>query len=164
MDASKEELDRFIAQSISSLSVQERQSEIEELHGVSQLLQEDQNSVERSLQELDTRLNAIKNGSCYEVAEAMDTRHVANKNFRLMFLRADRYDSVAAATRMIRFFDMKECLFGREKLVRDITFSDLDEDDREVLRTGSVQVLDRKDTAGRQILMVWSSKVQGHSE
>jgi hypothetical protein len=149
--ATKEELDRFIAQSIATLSFQDRQRELEELHGVSKQNPEDPKSIEEWLQQLDTHLNTIKQGTSYELAESMNRAYVVNRDFRLMFLRADGYDPKAAAERMIRFFDMKGDLFGREKLVKDIMFSDLDEDDRAMLRTGAVQVLDRRDTTGRQI-------------
>eukprot|EP00526_Cylindrotheca_closterium_P026840 CAMPEP_0113629714 /NCGR_PEP_ID=MMETSP0017_2-20120614/15428_1 /TAXON_ID=2856 /ORGANISM="Cylindrotheca closterium" /LENGTH=51 /DNA_ID=CAMNT_0000540129 /DNA_START=15 /DNA_END=167 /DNA_ORIENTATION=+ /assembly_acc=CAM_ASM_000147 len=46
-----------------------------------------------------------------------------------MFLRGNRYDTKAAANQMLKFFETKQDLFGTEKLTKDITIEDLDEDD-----------------------------------
>ena len=70
-----------------------------------------------------------------------------------MFLRADRYDPREAAERMIRFLDLKKELFGTQKLVKEITLDDFDEDDMETLRSGYMQVPPYKDMAGRTILV-----------
>jgi hypothetical protein len=40
----------------------------------------------------------------------------------------------------IKFFDVKLKLFGKDKLIKDITLNDLDDDDKATLRNGSLQV------------------------
>eukprot|EP00980_Cylindrotheca_fusiformis_P027849 scaffold22560_cov135-Cylindrotheca_fusiformis.AAC.60 len=57
---------------------------------------------------------------------------------RLKFLRAENFDPAAAASRMIAFFQIKEDLFGADKLSRDILLRDLSADDLESLRAGGI--------------------------
>jgi len=54
---------------------------------------------------------------------------VRDPNKRIMFPRAENYDPVKAAERMLRYFEKKKNLFGAEKLVKKITLEDLSEDD-----------------------------------
>jgi hypothetical protein len=63
---------------------------------------------------------------------------------RLMFLRAESYDSYTAASRMARFFDDKYELFGADKLTKDIALHDLDPDDLITFESGCFQVLPKK--------------------
>ncbi|KAL3919718.1 MAG: hypothetical protein SGILL_003614 [Bacillariaceae sp.] len=69
-----------------------------------------------------------------------------------MFLRATEGDCKKAAKRLVRHFATKRRLFGDEKLVKDITLSDLDEHDMESLESGGFQVLAERDLAGRSVL------------
>jgi hypothetical protein len=62
---------------------------------------------------------------------------------------------------MVRFFELKKRLFGAEKLVKDITLDDLDEDDMDTLETGCVQVSPLIDMAGRPIFVV-PTKLRGY--
>ena len=80
---------------------------------------------------IEYHLQNIKSNTAYALAEAMSRKYVSSRRLRMMFLRADRYNSEDAAERMIRFFDLKESLFGVHKLVKDITLDDLDENDIE---------------------------------
>ena len=69
-------------------------------------------------------------------------------------LRAERYNSKAAAARMVRFFSFKEMLFGEEKLVKDIHLEDLNESDLMALRSGYCQMFPERDRSGRPVLLV----------
>eukprot|EP00980_Cylindrotheca_fusiformis_P002764 scaffold657_cov108-Cylindrotheca_fusiformis.AAC.5 len=150
----KEEMDQFIAQSVAELSFQDRQRELEELHGVAQVSSEHAPFIEAKLQELNTEVTRLKHAnSSYKMAEKMSPLYVGRRDFRLMFLRADRYDPIAAAERVFRFFHVKGKLFGDDKLVQDISFNDLDEKDKEVLLSGTIQALDRRDSIGRQLVV-----------
>jgi hypothetical protein len=70
-----------------------------------------------------------------------------------MFLRCNRYDAKASAHQLIRFFDTKLQLFGKDKLVQDITLNDLDDDDRACVQNGSRQILPCTDSAKRPIIV-----------
>lgn len=132
---------------------------MEELHGITKQddNQEDPASLDVWLQILDMRLNAIKRGSIYEVAEAMDRRHVTNRAFRMMFLRANQYDPEAAAKNILEFLEIKRCLFGQERLVKKISLEDLEEEDRLYIERGSFQVTPCMDRSGRQIIVMFPS-------
>eukprot|EP00980_Cylindrotheca_fusiformis_P019443 scaffold6708_cov134-Cylindrotheca_fusiformis.AAC.13 len=148
----KEEIDSTLAQSMAQLSFEERQMGQEDLHGVSEAIVEDKAHIDGCLKDLDLQLDSIKHGSDYEMAETMDSFHVRDRGFRLSFLRSNRYNAKNAAKQMLNFFNMKRQLFGREKLTKEITFSDLSEDDKDCLKTGCMQILQTTDRAGRQIL------------
>lgn len=149
----KEELDSILAQSMTQLSFQERQAIQEELHGITEDITEELGNNEMCLLQLENFLARTKHRTAFEEAEAADSDYVANRDFRLMFLRGNRYDPKAASQQMLRFFDMKLELFGKEKLVQDITLKDLNEDARAALQNGSMQVLPFTDRAKRQILL-----------
>eukprot|EP00980_Cylindrotheca_fusiformis_P006535 scaffold1384_cov116-Cylindrotheca_fusiformis.AAC.13 len=151
-EGNKEAVDAMLVESMTQLSFKERQTVQEDLHGVSERISEDVNQMEIWLSQLDRHLNEIKNGRAYEIAEEMSPTYVSDRDFRVMFLRAQRYNPKAAAGQMIKFFDLKLKLFSKDKLVKDITLNDLDDDDKECLQNGSCQVLRRPDAARRPIL------------
>ncbi|CAJ1932734.1 unnamed protein product [Cylindrotheca closterium] len=147
-----ETLDAMLSQAFNRLTFQERQEQQDLLHGVDGTLPEDKDFVEIALQELDNHLIRIKHGSVYETAEKMDPKYAGSRAFRIMFLRGNRYDAKAAADQTLRFFAQKQKLFGTEKLVKEITIDDLDEDDRACLRTGCIQIAG-KDRSDRHIIL-----------
>lgn len=133
--------------------MQERENAENDIHGIGGRDEEDPLSLEAGLLHMKVHLDTLKRGTVYEEAERMNHQYVNDRSFRLMFLRADRYDPREAAERMIRFFDLKKSLFGAEKLVQDITLDDLTEDDLETLRSGYMQVSPYKDMSGRPIIV-----------
>ncbi|CAJ1932778.1 unnamed protein product [Cylindrotheca closterium] len=145
-----QEVDALLSEAMDALTFEERQYQQEILHGVGEDIAEEATFINRELNDLDEHLRRIKHGSMYEVAEKLDAMYVQARDFRLMFLRANRYDAKASANHMLRFFETKQDLFGTDKLAKDITIDDLDEDDRVALRMGSFQMAGR-DTSNRQI-------------
>jgi len=143
-------MNSLLAHALSSLSFDERQKQQEILHGVDTEIPENDAMVNEAFQSLNEHLDKVKRGSAYETAESLDVSYVSDTCFRLLFLRGNRFDAKAAADQMIRYFQMKINLFGIEKIVKDITISDLDDDDRACLRTGTHQVIGT-DQAGRTI-------------
>ena len=77
--------------------------------------------------------------------------------FLLKFLRADRFDVEATIERLAIHFQCKLELWGRDKLGREIYFSDLDEDDLHSLMTGYFQISPIKDHAGRRIFFYYKA-------
>lgn len=151
--SSKEDLDAVLVQGMTHLSFEELQQEQEELHGVSSIIKKEKEELDELLKSFSGHLDRLKSGTAYEYAESMDKNYVCNQNFQLMFIRSNRYEPKASAEQAIRFFDMKMALFGKDKLAKDITLSDLDDDDKESLRKGSFQVLRKSDSSGRRILL-----------
>jgi hypothetical protein len=57
-----------------------------------------------------------------------------------------------AARRIARYLKKKLELFGPDKLGKKIMLKDLNEDDMEIMRSGGIQPLPRKDRGGRVVL------------
>eukprot|EP00934_Nitzschia_sp_Nitz4_P002914 Nitzschia sp. Nitz4//scaffold95_size97785//49428//50956//NITZ4_004668-RA/size97785-augustus-gene-0.99-mRNA-1//1//CDS//3329560475//2904//frame0 len=146
------DVDRIIAKEMTELSVQERESAENDVHGISNG-EEDPLFMESRLLLMNRFLQQLKPGSVFQEAESMNPQYVSDRRFRLKFLRADRYNSKEAAERMIRFFEVKKDLFGSAKLVKDITLSDFSDDDMDTLRSGYMQVAPRTDAVGRSIMV-----------
>jgi hypothetical protein len=147
------EIDSLIAKEMTRLSMEEREKALDDVHGIGKSVNEEPGFVSTILQELEIHLNVIKWNTAYAEAEALSTEYVVDHDFRMMFLRSEHYTVKDAAERMIRFFDLKKALFGAEKLVKDITLEDLDEDDIECLAAGYGQISPKKDSAGRTIVI-----------
>ena len=148
------EVDSLIAKKMNNLTIQEREQALDDLHGVGKAKDETPDFVQSCLHQLEDHLNELKADSeAYRLALTMDRDYVCNPKFRLMFLRADHFVPRDAAKRMLNFFDEKKRLFGLEKLVKDITYDDLDMDDRETLHSGCAQISPVRDRSGRQILI-----------
>ena len=86
-----------------------------------------------------------------DLAMTMSPQFVRDRTFRLMFLRADGFDVGKAARRIILHFETKKLLFDESRLVKSITWDDLDDTDRDALTSGTLCVLKQKDQAGRRI-------------
>lgn len=149
-----DEVDSLMARELASLSLKEREVVENEIHGISDNVEAEETGIlDACLAEMDLNLDELKHGTAYELAENMDRSHVRSPYLRAMFIRAERWNGWEASERMIRFFEFKKRLFGEEKLVKEITLEDLDDDDMECLRAGHHQMSPHKDSAGRIILI-----------
>mmetsp|Transcript_46560 Transcript_46560/g.113398 ORF Transcript_46560/g.113398 Transcript_46560/m.113398 type:complete len:613 (+) Transcript_46560:284-2122(+) len=167
MKFDQNELDKTLAKDMLSLSMEERREALEDLHGVEQLKDEDEVEMQRKLEEIENELQRLrrdelnwngtpdnkKDTSAYVLAEATDRAYVHDRKFRMMFLRATRYDPLVAAERMLVYFSMKKRLFGADKLCKKITIDEcFNDDDLETLKQGWVQISPYKDARGRKIV------------
>jgi hypothetical protein len=138
------------------LSSQEREQILEELHGVSSgAIEENPMFVNQCLLDMEEEIKHIRKRNAYDRALFLSPKYVKDRDFRLMFLRAESFHPRNAAYRLVNFFDFKLELFGIDKLgKRKITQEDLDKDDMYALRKGRVQILPQKDASGRAVLVV----------
>jgi hypothetical protein len=144
-----------IAQAMNILSVQEREHAYEDMHGVSSIVHETPELIVGTLDQMQLCLEKIKYKPAYNLAIAIQADYVRDPKLRLMFLRADRFDPELAAKRLIKFFDWKLKIFGKEKLCQwHIGYNDLDTNARIMVESGSYQVLPERDNRGRAILVV----------
>jgi hypothetical protein len=148
-----DETDAILAKELTQLSMSEREEVLADLHGVADVVDEVPEMVEKAFAELEVEINKIKKRGAYEKALFLDPEYVHNRDFRIKFLRADRFDAKQAAKRMVNHFDCKLELFGYERLARDITFEDLREEDRQDLLQGGYWALKNHDRAGRRIVL-----------
>ena len=156
-DAVQKEIQSMLAKDLIGLSSDERNQALDEIHGVLSTQEEDSELVEQSLERLEEEINLIpsENRVAYDLAKSLSYEYVHNRDFRLMFLRSDRFNAKLAASRLVNFFQHKHYLFGPRKLVQDITINDLDEDDLTTLRSGVLQILPSKDRSGRPIAIIF---------
>ena len=147
--------ERELARQMSQLSMPEREASLYDIHGVSEMVQETPDFVFQKLQELDAALSAIEAPSkqAYTQALQLDPTYAMSEGLRLKFLRADTFDPVEAAKRMVRHFETKLKLFGPEKLTKELGVEDLSPEDQEVIESGWLTLLPLRDTAGRLIMV-----------
>ncbi|CAJ1956507.1 unnamed protein product [Cylindrotheca closterium] len=153
----KEEVDKFLAESMKKLSLEEKEKALEEVRGIlprKDHIDEDSAFMDAIMKRLETHLLLIKRGSSYERAEQMNKAYVSNRPFRILFLRSNQYDPKPSAEHMIRYFEIKEELFGTHKLVQEILIEDLDPSDINCLESGAGQLLPHPDRANRRVFLM----------
>jgi hypothetical protein len=136
-----------------------REKAFEDLHGVIGLVQETPELVDSCLVDLETEITKSRNKDAYIASTLTDASYTSCRVLRLKFLRAANFNPQKAANRMIGFFEKKLELFGRNALARDLSISDLDEDDKKCLASGLMTLVPEKDKAGRGIL-TWMPMVK----
>jgi hypothetical protein len=149
--------DMLLVKELNGLSLAEREQVYDEIHGVAAAIDESSpDFVCKKLEELEQELHKRSRNRAfggYYTANFLAPQYVKNRNFRLMFLRADHFSVPAAAKRLELHFDRKLELFGVEKLCKDITWEDLSEDDKDATMSGFVQCLPSwKDRSGRRVI------------
>eukprot|EP00980_Cylindrotheca_fusiformis_P029841 scaffold23925_cov157-Cylindrotheca_fusiformis.AAC.4 len=146
--------DSLVARAMAACSGRVLEEAYDDVHGVAKAVEETPALVEKSLQGLEHELRLRKDSEAYLLAKEMDSSYVENREFRLMFLRADRFAVKAAALRIVRHFQVKLELFGKEKLALDITQDDLDEETMESLYAPIPRILRTRDRSGR-VVSLW---------
>ncbi|KAL3939101.1 MAG: hypothetical protein SGARI_001493 [Bacillariaceae sp.] len=164
----------LIASQLNQLSVNERDSVLQDIHGVAELIDESPSFVQQSLTSLQEELDAMvlqyqKNNpqstcalemalnqeltAClYHSQQSSFRKHsrcslLGSTTFRLSFLRAAKFEPKNAAERIFQHFQEKLELFGPDKLTKDILIQDLDEETMECLGCGRMQLLPQRDRA-----------------
>jgi hypothetical protein len=144
----------LLAEKLSSLTVDERTEAFEDVHGVSEPIEETPEFLSRKLKELDQALSDIPEPQkeAYAMALLINSELVTHQDFRLKFLRAASFDSVNAAKRLTVHLQQRRTLFGDNKILGDILYSDLGAEEREILELGWLTVLPIKDRSGRSVI------------
>ena len=150
---SAEDVDALLNSEMCQLSLDERNKVYQDIHGVSDEINETPDLVAKSHHQLDLEIEQIKEKTAYDLACSIDRNYVMDKDFRMKFLRSTLFDAKAAATKMVQFFEMKRDLFGQGKLARDITQNDLSKEDLTDLYSGRHQLLPVRDSAGRGVIL-----------
>jgi len=156
---SEEEADlaeQALSNELEKLSMDEHERILFDIHGFC-CLQEDEGEtfIADKLVQLEACLNKIKpkKKEAYTRAKFLNKKYVESRDFRLAFLRSDKFDPKEAAQTIVNHFDIKRRIFGDDEVLgRDVVQSDLQEDDLERLRDGFIQLLPERDAAGRTII------------
>jgi hypothetical protein len=151
------DIDALIANELNKMTLKEREEIMYDLHGVSEVIDEDPDMVARKFEEVKSILaekQTNKKAAAYNLAVSMSSNYVKNRKFLLMFLRAERFHAKKAALRVISHFHKKLELFGASKLCKDITLEDLDPHAMEVLENGHLTLLPARDRADRLVYCI----------
>ena len=107
-------------------------------------------------EDFDAKLQKHKN-LAYALAETLNKSYVEDQGFRMMFLKANNYNTTEAASQMMEFLDQKLKYFGRDLLTQEIRQEDLSLDDKVALNSGMIQELVEKDGQGRTVIALFQN-------
>lgn len=136
---------------LNKLTVAERKRVFEDLSGNREQVEENRDDLAEAVRQMTDILSSRKDKPAFEMARNQDSDYALNKDFLLMFLRANDYDPKISAEMVFAHFEEKLNLFGEDKLTKPIELSDLSADDMHSLESGGFQISSSKDTAGRTI-------------
>lgn len=153
-DPSPDSIDALLSTELYELSMIERDRVLDDIHGIRAEVTETPDLIASSLEKLENEIKQIPIKSEYDYAYALSPQYVRKPEFRLRFLRATSFDARAAATKIVKHFELKFELFGKEKVARDISQDDLDKKDLDCLTCGYQQVLPVRDRAGRGVFLL----------
>jgi hypothetical protein len=157
--ADRADLDAILASEMTQLSMKERDTVMQDIHGMVEAVTETPELVTQALEQLDECLAQISHKDAYDRALYLAPDYVRDSRFRIKFLRGTLFDAQQAACRMVRHFEEKLKLFGIELLGKDIRMSDLSDLDRETLKLGTVQWVPVRDRAGRAVFCMPATKM-----
>ena len=148
-----EDVDALLAREMNQMSVNERELIYEEIHGVDPVIEETYDFISNKLHAIEEEIQLIplEDKHAYQMSQEMDSNFVHDKKFRLMFLRAERFDAKLAAIRLVKFMEGKLQFFGRQTLVRPIYMTDLNEEALFIFKSGQMQCLPARDRSGRAV-------------
>ena len=158
-----DEVENLLAKAMSKMSTDERNGVIEDVHGISRVINEFPTFVAEKLYDFNLDIQQNKTDT-YQIAYEQSREYVEDPNFRLMFLRSVLFDVPAATKRLMGFFQQKMVYFGYEKLTKEIYLSDLTVDDIELFESGTVQSLPVKDQTGRGIICYFPELQQTYKD
>ena len=148
--------EQVLSNELEKLSLDEHERILFEIHGIRCTAEDESESfLSEKLVQLDACLGNIKRKKkeAYDRARFLNKIYVDSRNFRIAFLRCEKFNVKLAAQTIINHFEIKRRIFGEgEILGRDVLQTDLTEEDMEKLREGFIQVLPERDAAGRTVI------------
>jgi len=84
---------------------------------------------------------------------AMGSEFIHTRDFRIKFLRAERYDAAKAAVRLCKCLHCLQKWYGDFALVRPLYLTDLEEQSLKFLKEGYSQLLPTRDRSGRRVIV-----------
>ena len=158
--AAEDRVDVVLAHALKGMSIHDRDKAYHEMHGVDEVVQETPEMISNKLHEFDEELRKLllressKRTHAYRLALSQSSSYVENPEFRLAFLRADRFVAANAAERYLRFYDLKLHIFDESKLSEDVLLKDFSRKDIQILKAGHVQRYPLRDRAGRSVAVL----------
>mmetsp|Transcript_22795 Transcript_22795/g.25626 ORF Transcript_22795/g.25626 Transcript_22795/m.25626 type:complete len:475 (+) Transcript_22795:76-1500(+) len=160
-------VDNLLKNEMSQLSYQDRYLINQDVHGMNVLAATEPNELYSiGLDALDRqllRVNQIHDGDnddddqmrqyfYHRLAGILNSPMIKSKDFRSKFARSTCFDPVKAADRIEMYFEIICENFGNEALTRPVRLTDLNKVERDLLKSGCLQILPYRDLMGRRIL------------
>mmetsp|Transcript_4554 Transcript_4554/g.6731 ORF Transcript_4554/g.6731 Transcript_4554/m.6731 type:complete len:341 (-) Transcript_4554:70-1092(-) len=139
---------------------EEREEAVRDLYAAEEEIVESPQFIEDKLNELESEIDNIEHKEAYDLGQFINQEYASDSHFRLMFLRADRFDARLAAKRMVKYFERKVELFGTEVAFRKLSFLDFSAEDRGNVEAGGIYLLPYPDEGGRKIIVTSRSHFQ----
>ncbi|CAJ1937748.1 unnamed protein product [Cylindrotheca closterium] len=146
-----QQTEEMLASEMNRLTVQERAEALDDIHCVGEELKETPEMIQQSLREFELAVQNEKN-LIYQMAASQNQSYVEDPSFRLKFLRANMHNVHRSVRQMMNFLRYKATYFGNDKVARDITLDDLNEEDMKWMLSGLFHIQDGRDQSGRVII------------
>lgn len=169
VDTTDDDVNSLLAAEFGAMSLKERESIFQEIHGVDRSIEETEEFLQQKLDEMEEELDKIVIEAsmvelfAYHKAIQQErengTNYVTGRKLRLMFLRSKLFNARLAAVSFVRFLDQKLTMCGEEILSRRIRMSDLDKETVDALRSGFIQILPERDAAGRAVVVIFQQNL-----
>lgn len=98
--------------------------------------------------------------ACIEEAKRHCPEIIDSQEHRLLFLRAEYFNAKHAAVVLIRYWNERIALFGKDKAFLPLTISGALRDDEVGLGMGFILLSPERDSSGRAIIIVDQSKLE----
>mmetsp|Transcript_9233 Transcript_9233/g.22680 ORF Transcript_9233/g.22680 Transcript_9233/m.22680 type:complete len:602 (+) Transcript_9233:39-1844(+) len=173
-----ETTESILANELNKLSFTERETINEEIHcvNIGNNIEETPENLTEYLRGLQTELENLcsTDGSAKGIAFAFKRSQdifgstpekgtiFNSKDFRLMFLRCERFDCKKAALRLCYYADVMYEMYGDFALERKNKLSDMTEDELAIMKLGHCQYIPHRDRAGRRIYVHFYSETWDH--
>jgi hypothetical protein len=152
-------VDYMLAKELQQMSFQDRNGVEEEIHGVHTCaVDETPELVHECMDQFQREIDAssIDLKDAYVEAILMNgtsLKYVQDFNFRLKFLRAEKFDVKGAVRRFLLLLSGLRRYYGSFALERPLRHDDMDKASKDLLRAGVMQFLPSRDRAGRLIIV-----------
>ena len=149
-------VDTDFALEMNALTAQERRALEEDIHGAADSIEETDDLVRSKLSQMREGLNRIPSNfrQAWDRAVFLRPSLSTDDPLHLLYLRALRFDTARAGKRMVAFFEDKLKHFGDTLLVQRITWRDLKERERDMVRGGLYRIVARHESTGRGVAYV----------
>jgi len=141
----------YLAAELYKLSVQERAKAMDDIHCLGEELKETPEMVEKLLEEFDQIVRQVKT-PFYEMAVIQNREYVEDPSFRLRFLRCNMHNVHLSVRQMMDYLKYKATYFGEDKVAREITLDDFNDEDMELLMAGLYHIQKETDRSGRVVV------------
>lgn len=146
--------DADLAREMNAMTFEERQEMEEEIHGVSDTISETPELLDTKIAEMKECIGKVPNGetrAAWDRAVFLRPALALDRDHFIMFLRAKRYLPMEAATLLLGFYSLKRELYRDDLLIHRICWTDLTEEEQEMVRAGIYRIIPNRERVGRGI-------------